>query len=300
MKSAVCFSFALSCLLAGAGEAQTYTAPGSVTTFEKVGSALQLHSINRTFLYDTRLQHWGANEPTRIIVQLDVDTAQRDDSEGFIKDSVKATAWRIEDSLKRAQLWSVTEPGDSAEIEGDQPLFIVRQPGCCGARDSFTAFGLYNARRLFTATGDRASECWATLEVPNSHGLYRYIALHAAYSATDDSFGPEKNTVGLLTYAAPDRPLVRYRLTAKDQASIDAFMGEAVVRLVADDKPEETNYLTLWSADKQTDPAAIGKFSIHVNLSPGNTVIIPVTGDKLDLANAKLPQGLGIQPAALP
>ena len=299
MKSAVCLSL-VACVLACGARAQTYDAPGSITSFEKVGTALQVHSINRTFLYDTRLQHWGADEPTRIIVQLDVDTTQRDDSEGYEKDSITATAWRIENSLKRTKLWSVTEPGDTGEIDSSQPLFIVRQPGCCGARDSFTAFALYNARRLFTATGINSYDCWATLEVPNSHGLYRYVALHAAYSATDDSFGAQKNTVGLLTYAAPDKPLARYRLLAKDQASVDAFMGEAVVRLVADDKPEETNDLTLWSADKQTDPKAIGKFSIHVNLAPGNTVIIPVVADKLDISKVQLPAGLTIEPADLP
>lgn len=300
MKSVVCLSLALACFFAGAAGAQTYTAPGSVTSFTMVGTTLQVHSINRTFLFDNRLQHWGDNEPTRVLVQLDVDTTQRDDAEGFEKDSVTATAWRIENSLKRRKLWSVTEPGDMGEIESSQPFFIVRQPGCCGSRDSFTAFALYSARRLFTATGINSYDCWATLEVPNSHGLYRYIALHAAYSATDDSFGSQKNTVGLLTYAAPDKPLARYRLLAKDQTSVDQFMGEAVVRLVADDKPEETNDLTLWSSDKRTDPKAIGKFSIHVNLAPGNTVIIPVMGDKLDISKAQLPAGLTIEPTDLP
>ena len=62
----------------------------------------------------------------------------------------------------------------------------------------------------------------------------------------------------------------------------------------------KSSYLTLWSADKQTDPAAIGGYSIKVNLSPGNTVIIPVKADKLDLAHASLPAGLAIEPAPLP
>ena len=278
--------------------AQTYDAPASVTTFEKVGPALQVHTINRTFLFDSRL-HWGDSEPTRVVLQLVVDTTQRDDTEGLLKDSVSATVWRM-NGVKRVRLWSLTEPGDSGEIEHDQPLFIVRQPGCCGARNSFSAFSLYNGRRLFTATAERASESWATLEVPNGHDLYRYVALHAAYSATDDTFGPRKETVGLLTYAAPDKPLARYRLVAKDEAGVDAFMGEASVRLVADGKPEEASYLTLWSADKHTDPAAIGGFSIKLHLSEGNTVVIPVQADKLDMEHASLPDGLKIEPAPLP
>ena len=77
-------------------------------------------------------------------------------------------------------------------------------------------------------------------------------------------------------------------------------MGEASVRLVADAKPEEGSYLTLWSADKHTDPAAIGGFSIKLYLSEGNIVVIPVMADKLDLAHATLPAGLKIEPAPLP
>ncbi len=299
MKSVTAVFLALAVLLQPANaRAQTYDAPASVTIFEKIGPALQVHTINRTFLFDCRL-HWGDSEPTRVVLQLVVDTTQRDDTEGLLKDSVTATVWRL-DGVKRVRLWSLTEPGDSGEIEHDQPLFIVRQPGCCGARNSFSAFSLYSGRRLFTATAERAAESWATLEVPNGHDLYRYVALHAAYSATDDTFGARKETVGLLTYSAPEKPLARYRLVAKDEAGVDAFMGEASVRLVADGKPEEARYLTLWSADKHTDPAAIGGYSIKLYLSEGNTVVIPIKADKLDLEHATLPAGLKIEPASLP
>jgi hypothetical protein len=284
---------------AAQAQTQTYDTSRSFTVFEKRGSGYQVRTFNAILLVDSRL-HWGADEPTQIVVELETDTTRRSDAEGFLKDSVTATAWRIDGAAKRTPLWSLREPGDMGEIEHDQPLFIVRQPGCCGARNSFATFALDNGRRLFTATGERASECWATLEIPNSHGVYRYIALHAAYSATDDTFGSRKETVGLLTYAAPDRPLARYRLLAKDQAGVDVFMGEATVRLVADGKPEETDSLTLWSADHRADPAAIGGYSIKVNLSPGNTVIIPVKADKLDLAHASLPAGLTIEPTSLP
>jgi hypothetical protein len=56
----------------------------------------------------------------------------------------------------------------------------------------------------------------------------------------------------------------------------------------------------LWPADSKTDPAAIGGFAIKLHLSEGNTVSIPVMGDKLDLAAASLPAGLKIEPAPLP
>jgi hypothetical protein len=214
-------------LLAGAAAdgvlPQTVDQTKSTIEFHMAGSAMEAITSNRTFLFDSRLQ-WHENAPTRLVMRLDVVTTQRDDTEGLLADFVRATVWRIETSGKRIPLWSVNAPGDRGEIAHEQPLFVVRQPGCCGARDSYSVFGLYNGRRLFTATGTAPSDCWATLEVPNS-GLFRLIALHAAYSATDDAaFGARKETVGLLTYAAPDKPLARYRLVAKDANAVDGFM----------------------------------------------------------------------------
>jgi hypothetical protein len=109
-----------------------------------------------------------------------------------------------------------------------------------------------------------------------------------------------KETVGLLTYAAPDKPLARYRLVAKEASAVEGFMGTAEVRLVETGKTDETDSLTLWPADHKTDPAAIGGFAIKLHLSEGNTVSIPVMGDKLDLGAATLPAGLKIEPAGLP
>ena len=285
--------------LLGMAQAQTPDHATSTLETHAVGTAMEARTINRTFLFDSRLQ-WHANALTRLVVGMEVDTIQRDDTEGLLASSVAATVWRIGPTGKRQPLWVAKVSGDNGAIDHDQPLFVVRQPGCCGARDSYTVFGLYNGRRLFTATGSRPSECWATLEVPNT-GLIRLIAFHAAYSASDDAaFGARKETVGLLTYASPENPLARFRLVAKDAAAVDAFMGEATVRLVEQGKSEETDSLTLWSADGKVDPGAIGGFSIRLDLSEGNTVTIPVVADKLNLAAAVLPAGLKIEPAPLP
>src|SRR6266404_3619849 len=301
MKSATALLAALLALSAADGAlAQTADRAESIIDIRTAGSAMQTRTDNRTFLFDSRLQ-WGADAPTRLVMRLDVDTTRRDDTEGLLASTVAATVWQIDPSGKRQSLWSLKEAGDSGEIAGEQPLFVVRQSGCCGARDSYTVFGLYNGRRLFSATGNGPSDCWATLDVPNSGGLVRLIALHAAYSATDDTaFGARKETVGLLTYAAPDKPLARYRLVAKDASAVEGFMGAAEVRLVETGKTDETDSLTLWPADHKTEPAAIGGFAIKLHHNEGNTVRIPVIGDKLDLGAATLPAGLKIEPASLP
>src|SRR5260221_3495886 len=275
MKRAVVLSWACALsLISGPSLAQSDNQAKSTVDIRLAGPAMEARTVNRSFITDSRLQ-WHDDAVTRLLMRLEVDTTRRDDAEGLKAGTVSATVWRIEASGKRAPLWSVKEPGDRGEINHDQPLFVVRQPGCCGARDSFTVFDLYAGHRLFTATANGPDHCWATLDIPNT-SLIRLVALHAAYSATDEpAFGGRKETVGHLTYAAPDKPLARYRLVAHDGQSVDGFMGEAEVKLVAAGKTEESDALTLWSSDGKSDPGAIGGFAIVLHLSEGNTVTIP-------------------------
>src|SRR5262249_36527553 len=90
------------------------------------GPAMEAHILNRNFLFDSRL-HWGADAPTRLLMRLDVETIQRDDTEGLMRSDVTATVWRLDTAGKQIWLWSTTEPGDLGEIEHDQPA-VHRSP----------------------------------------------------------------------------------------------------------------------------------------------------------------------------
>jgi hypothetical protein len=260
--------------------------------------------VNRDFLFDSRYAAYGAPHPTRLMLEVTSDTTQRDDAEGYAAATVAATAWEITSAARR-QLWSLSQPGTSGEVVHSQPLFLVRQPGCCGSRDSYALFNLYSGHPLFTSTGENRSdsgapEPFATLDVPNSGGLVRLIAFHAAFSSTDTAaFGQRQDVVGLLTYAAPDRPLARYRFIATG-GTVDPFMGGSDVVLQQDGKTEAKPTLTLWPADGKKDPKAIGGFSIRVQLTLESTIVIPVTADQLDIAKARLPAGLRLEPVPLP
>jgi hypothetical protein len=264
-----------------------------------IDAYVETHIVNRSFLF---ADHWrfGDTAPARLVLRLETDVVLRDDAEGIVSGTVSATTWRV-DGANKQQLWTAKEPGDSGEISTRRDVFIVTQHGCCGGRDSFTVFDLYGGRRLFTATGLDASDCWAEVEIPNSHGIERLVAFHAAFSMTDDAFGALKpRTVGLLTYAAPDRPLARYRLLAASPDAVDSFMGQALVRLRLDGKTEDTNSLELWPVDGKKDPAAMGGFAIRLQLTDDKLVVIPVSRDGLQIGRASLPQGLTIEPASLP
>jgi hypothetical protein len=302
MKTPIPFLAALLALCASTVQAQAQFADKAASTIDvRIStSAAEAHTVNRNFLFDSRWLQGGTG-PVRLVLQLETDIIRRDDTEGMLSGRVSATAWRIDGQGKRKSLWSVGEPGDAGEISSRQPLFIVRQSGCCGSRDSFSVFNLYSGQRLFTATGDGPEACWAQLDVPNSGGLVRLVALHAAYSGTDSAvFGQRAETVGLLTYGSPEKPLARYRLLAESAAAVADFMGDATVRLVQPGKLEETDSLTLWPADGKRDPSAVGGFAIRLHLTDEKTVDIPVIHDKLDLAAATLPQGLKIEPVPLP
>jgi hypothetical protein len=296
---------ALPVLLALAGRAPAQTADQATSQIEvqPSGEAASAHIVNRDFVFDSRLQ-WGQEHPTRLMLEIATDTTQRDDAEGYAAATVGATAWELTGSGRR-ELWHLSEPGNAGEVAHSQPVFLVRQSGCCGARDSYSVFNLYTGARLFTTTGDNRSdsgapEPWAVLDVPNSGGLERLIAFHAAYSATDQAaFGDRQDIVGLLTYAAPDKPLARYRFVATG-GSVESFMGGSNVVLQQDGKPEQAPSLTLWPADGKKDPKAIGGFTIRLQLTEDKIIVIPVAGDRPDIAAAALPSGLRIETAPLP
>jgi len=264
-----------------------------------IDAYVETHLVNRSFLF---ADHWkyGDTKPARLVLRLETDVVLRDDAEGIVSGTVSATTWRV-DGANKQQLWTAKESGDAGEISTRRDVFIVTQHGCCGGRDTYTVFDLYGGRRLFTATGADITDCWANVEIPNSHGIERLVAFHAAYSMADDAFGALKpRTVGLLTYAAPDRPLARYRLLAASPDAVDSFMGQALVRLRLDGKTEDTNSLELWPVDGKKDPAAMGGFAIRVQLTDDKLVVIPVSKDGLQISRATLPQGLTIEPATLP
>ncbi len=283
---------------AGAARAQAADSATSSIEIRLQDGAARAHIVNRRFIFDSRWR-FGGEGPVRLMLEVTTDVTERDDAEGFSEATVAATAWRVAADGRR-QLWSVQEPGDQGDVSHDQPLFMVRQSGCCGARNSFTAFNLDTGRRLFTATGEGFEDCWALLEVPNSRGLERFVAFHAAYSATDDvAFGRRQDVIGLLTYASPGEPLARYRLIATG-GSVESFMGAASVELQQQGKAEEVPRLTLWPADGKRDPAAIGGFTIRLHLTEDRIVTIPVDADNLVVASAGVPPGIAIEPVPLP
>lgn len=265
-----------------------------------IDAYVESHIVNRSFLFASHVLY-SSPTPIRLVLRLETDVVMRDDAEGIVSGMVSATTWRVDGAQKR-QLWTAKEPGDTGEISTRRDVFIVTQHGCCGGRDTYTVFDLYGGRRLFTATGTDPSECWAEVAIPNSRGIERLVAFHAAYSMTDaTAFGALKDrTVGLLTYAAPDRPLARYRLLAASSDLVDGFMGQALVRLRLNGKTEDTDSLELWPVDGKKDPKAMGGFDIRLQLTDDATVVIPVSGDGLQIGQASLPKGLTIEPAPLP
>lgn len=304
MKPAFPF-LVLPVLLALAGRAPAQTADQATSRIEvqPSGEAVSAHIVNRDFVFDSRLQ-WGQEHPTRLMLEITTDTTQRDDAEGYVAATVDVTAWELT-AAGRQELWRLSEPGTAGQVARIEPVFVVGQPGCCGARDSYTVFNLYTGRRLFTSTGTHRSysgtpEPWATLDVPNSGGIERLVAFHAAGSATDDTtFGGRRDILGLLTYAAPDKPLARYRIVVTE-GDLDSFLGGSDVLLQEDGKPEQASSLTLWPADGKKDPKAIGGFTIRLQLTEDKIIVIPVAGDRPDIAAAALPPGLRVEAVPLP
>ena len=70
-------------LAATSALAQTTDQASSSIDVQQTGEAAAAHIVNRDFVFDSRLMKWGAERPTRLMLEITTDTTQRDDAEGF-------------------------------------------------------------------------------------------------------------------------------------------------------------------------------------------------------------------------
>lgn len=197
----------------------------------------------------------GEMRPRRLLLRLDVR-----DPDVFQSDRgqgrVRLDAWHLDDAEDVRQLaaYTILTPGRAAQIDEDGLLVVER-----GGRR--TSFSLATGEWLFDSDGPVARF---------SHGGGpRYVAVAAA----DDDM--PNGTVAVVTYASAHHPVRRLLLTAQDP----------------------TRARILRTAVALSRPVARheggGARSIDLVLSAG-TLGIPLSGDNLDFAAARVPAGLSL------
>jgi hypothetical protein len=272
------------------------------TSSIEIGSqdgAIEWKVKNRT--YDV-VSFWpaGAEAPRTLLLAQNVALTRRTDMDGSQNPKVRVDASDIGADGALTPAWkieAVAEAGSTAYLGVFGEAYRTTLYGCCGALDAHTYYSLVNGKKMLTANGQLA-----LLEVPNSRGLIRLAGVETPWSATQDSmFLEQRDLLGVITYASHDGAIERValRIGGDDFESMaGSLMALPELEWVPDDGSDIAREITLWALDGETDSAKLSGVTLRVTYTPDAWVEIPLLGDRLDLASARLAPNLAVE--ALP
>lgn len=259
-------------------------ATSSVETWKTADGRRMTHTINRRFT--VAAAHPERTTTRTLILRETFDRLLDSGAEGE-KSSVEVAA----ESDSGAPAWTIHAEGSSGESRDDN-LYRVVRPGCCGSQDLSTYFSLLDGKELFTSDAPIFA-----IEVPNT-SVRRFVGYHDLMAAAPVP-GGEKNdrVIGALFWGSDRAPASRVLVLAPAGAKVDADFAAKKVAIVSGGKEVEEDRWDLWSADRSSDPAKIGGFSIRVRAfkDPDVLVEIPVEADRLAVEKATLGKGIRLE-----
>jgi hypothetical protein len=200
--------------------------------------------------------------------------------------TVTLEAWRFGDDLRQKPLYTINASGTDGRTM-DNAIFIVSR--------GLEEVEWWSVYRL--GTGQRLFDTYIPLvsfSISKEFLTNRYVGLEVPPDDTRDARLKQPNVIGVLTYASEDRVIREALLTCDDPRRAAQF------RSFADETRElsmvETPAVAAAGAkSKPREPSRTLKLSFSESYpAPPNTTEaqIPLQGDDLDLAHAKLPPGL--------
>jgi hypothetical protein len=187
--------------------------------------------------------------------------------------TVTLEAWHLGDDLRQRSLYTLSVSGEDGNTK-DNALFIVSR----GMEEVewWSVYKLGNGQHLFDTYVPLLS-----FSISRETVTTRYVGLEVAPDDATDTRLKQPNIVAVLSYASESRLMREVLLTSDDHEQARLLRSYADVTRtlsVAEDPGKARSYIL--------------KLSFTQNFpSPPNLVevLIPVTGDDLDLKNAKLP-----------
>ncbi|MEX2650436.1 MAG: hypothetical protein WD673_15625 [Alphaproteobacteria bacterium] len=228
----------------------------------------------------------------RLVLRQRIETVQVIDEKGARSTTVTAEAWHLDGPLDGPPLWSVTAPGDAAEVAAGE-FYVVHDENTDWFYPPVTAYRLADGKRLFAATTPWASFQLSTPDPGSRHGAY--ATAQADEVAADVAAIPF--AVGLITYATSEWVL--------DRVVIEAATEELGYALREVEETPIVSWRDGAGADLPgfalADPDGRSGLTLAIDFPfNGFAVTIPVVDDRLAVAEAAVPEGLRLVPLPAP
>jgi len=198
---------------------------------------------------------------------------------------IKVTVYPLTEKGRGAAAFTIAATGEDVKVDNDS--LIVSRPGCCVEYTTKAVYSLETGKYLFNTTNDQ----WATLGAKGGFAMSRSAAAHIAPTEADDVvFGKVEHAGAVISYASPTAPLQRLMVVLPKDAADDTTLNwDGTLLWVSGDYPDGTNHIYVDRVDKPEN--VFTGVSLRFRLDESTVIDIPLRGDRLDAASAKLPKG---------
>ncbi len=197
---------------------------------------------------------------------------------------VTVEAWPLGTDLRQKPSYAITETGTAAEVVEADLLVIDRR---------LEEVAWWTVHKL--GSGQRLFDTYVPLvrfSISRDTVAMRYAGLEVAPDDSKDRRLTEPHVVAVISYASGDKLIREALLTADDTARATLLRSFADSSRTLSEMETQPETLPKTARDKNARPRHVLKLTISQDYpSPPNAVeiLIPIVGDDLDVANAKLP-----------
>ena len=271
MKRCLLFAVCLSAFAAEAPKPFNAQASSSISTTATPDGFGTIEIRNVTF--ETVVNVPGRKPSDFLVLRKTVQSKESIGDIG-VEATVTLEAWPMGTDLKQKPLYKVNASGTDGHTQ-DSAVFIVSR----GLEEIewWSAYKLGTGQHLFDSYVPILS-----FSISRETVETRYAGLYIMEDEANDARLKQPNVIGVITYASADRVLHEVVLTADNPKQATQLRSFA----------DETRTLTY-----EERPARVLKLTFTQNYPSAPNpveVVIPITKDDLDLANAKLPPHLHV------
>ena len=193
--------------------------------------------------------------------------------------SVSVQAWIGKDASPREKLWTIKNEGDEGAVT--RRFYRITKHGCCGAEDTYVFFNIMTGVKVFTSTAPLFQ-----IDVPNTGNAFtRYVGYRSDMASIQpEGSNEDRNLAGIIEYGSESKVLARVMIRFRGQPQ---DTGTPTIQMLYGQKLTDSSPLQLWGADKKADKASLSGFSLVLLYGRNIRIVIPVSGDTLDLSRAK-------------
>ncbi|HEY4162559.1 MAG TPA: hypothetical protein VGM59_05800 [Dongiaceae bacterium] len=209
---------------------------------------------------------------------------------------VKVTAYTLSKQGKGPVRFTIE--GDGDEVKADGPYLAIKRWGCCADQETNTVYSLETGAYLFNATGGKGQfGDWATLGAKGGGwGTSRIVSYHAAPTLADDTvLAGAPNAAVVINYASPTQAIQRILVTVPKKLIDDGATVDWLPKLTLVAKSQPKGDTSYYAQEGGAPEKAYDGVTVRLALDDKTVITIPIKGDQLDIAHAKLPKGYALK-----